>query len=89
MEFTRTAGDFNLDGIEAAGIHAEAELFVDFAESVLLKAIAHAGASARDGYIAMLNTGYLKTSTPGRLINSVDPKQLPKELAGVEWPPKV
>ena len=29
-----------------------------------------------------------KTKSDMSLIYPVDPKQLPKELAGVEWPPK-
>jgi len=32
----------DLDGIETAMFHPEAELFVDFLETVLLEAIAHA-----------------------------------------------
>ena len=39
--FSSPAGDMNLDGIQAAVLHAEAELFVDFSETVLLEAIAH------------------------------------------------
>jgi len=30
-----------------------------------------------------------KTKPDMSLIYPVDPKQLPKELAGVEWPPKI
>jgi hypothetical protein len=33
-------------------------LFVDFLDTVLLQAIAHASVSVRDGLIAMLNAGY-------------------------------
>ena len=42
----------NLDGFEAAVLHPQAELFVDFLDAVLLQAIAHAQASARDARIA-------------------------------------
>jgi hypothetical protein len=56
--FSRPAGDQDFDRVQAAGDHPEAELFVDFVESVLLEAIAHVGASVRDGFIAMLNAGY-------------------------------
>jgi len=45
----------NLDGIQAAVLHPEAELFVDFSETVLLQAIVHAQASACAAHIAMLN----------------------------------
>lgn len=45
----------NLDGFQAAVLHPQAELFVDFLDPVLLKAIAHTGDSVRDRHIAMLN----------------------------------
>jgi hypothetical protein len=48
----------DLDGIQAAVLHPQAELLVDFLDAVLLEAIAHAVASARDGDMAMLNAGY-------------------------------
>ena len=48
----------DLDGVQAAVLHPEAELFVDFSKTVLLEAIAHAQASAREGHIAMLIAGY-------------------------------
>jgi len=51
--FAGAAGDQNLDGVQAVVLHRETELFVDFAESVLLEAFAHAPASARAGHIAM------------------------------------
>jgi hypothetical protein len=41
FEFSSPAGDMDLNGIQAAVLHAEAELFVDFPETVLLEAIAH------------------------------------------------
>jgi hypothetical protein len=41
FEFSSAAGDMDLDGIQAAVLHPEAELFVDFPETVLLEAIAH------------------------------------------------
>src|ERR1700743_2392853 len=59
LKFSRAAGDFNFDSVQAAGDHPEAELFVDFAESVLLEAIAHVGGSGRDDLIAMLIRVYL------------------------------
>jgi hypothetical protein len=62
--FSRPAGDQDFDRVQAAGDHPEAELFVDFAESVLLEAITHIGASVRDSLIAMLIIGYLTTPTP-------------------------
>lgn len=51
--FSGLAGDMNLDGFEAAVLHPQAELFVNFLDAVLLKAIAHALASGRDEHIAM------------------------------------
>ena len=59
FELSRPACDQNLDGVEAAGDHPKAELFVDFPESVLLEAVAHVGASGHAEHIAMLNDGYL------------------------------
>jgi hypothetical protein len=53
FEFSGTAGDFDLNVFQTAGDHPEAELFIDFAESVLLEAIAHGPASARVVQIAM------------------------------------
>jgi hypothetical protein len=57
-EFSGPVGDMDLDGIQAAVLHPQAELFVNFLDPVLLEAIAHASASARDGHIAMLIAGY-------------------------------
>lgn len=59
MDFSRPAGDQNGDGIEAALLDLKTELLVDFANSVLLEAITHAGASAPTRHIATLITGYL------------------------------
>jgi hypothetical protein len=42
FEFSGSAGDVNFDGIQAAVLHSQAELFVDFGDGVLLKAITHA-----------------------------------------------
>lgn len=53
LEFSGPAGDMNLDGFEAAVLHPQAELFVDFFDAVLLEAVAHAQSSWRDGDIAM------------------------------------
>ena len=53
FEFSRLACDHNFDGFQAVGLHVEAELFVDFPESVLLEAFAHVGASVRDDRMAM------------------------------------
>jgi hypothetical protein len=52
FKFSGLAGDENLDGVQTAGDHTEAELFVDFAESMLLEAFAHVGASVQVGRIA-------------------------------------
>jgi hypothetical protein len=41
FEFSSPAGDVDLDGIQAAVLYPETELFVDFPETVLLEAIAH------------------------------------------------
>jgi hypothetical protein len=59
LVFSRPAGDEDFDGVQAAVLHRQAELFVDFRESVLLEAIAHVAASVRTGRIAMLIPGYL------------------------------
>ena len=48
----------DLDGIQAAVLHPQAELFVDLLETVLLEAIAHAVASVRDGHIATQYASY-------------------------------
>lgn len=53
LEFSGPVGDMNLDGFEATILHAQAELFVDFFDAVLLEAIAHIPASGRDRRIAM------------------------------------
>jgi hypothetical protein len=58
LEFSGAAGDQDFDGVQAAGLHLQAELFVDFVVAVLLEAFAHVGASARGGLIAMLNAVY-------------------------------
>ena len=42
FEFSRPAGDMDLDGFQAAVLHPQAELFVDFLDPVSLQAIAHA-----------------------------------------------
>ena len=56
--FSGPAGDMDLDGFQAAVLHPQAELFIDFLDAVLLQAIAHASVSVRDGLMAMLNAGY-------------------------------
>ena len=53
LVFSGPAGDMNLDGFQAAVLHPQAELFVDFLDAVLLEAVAHALSSTRDGRIAM------------------------------------
>ena len=55
----------DLDGVQAEVLHAEAELFVDFPETVLLEAIGHGSASMRDGPIAMLIAGYFGRQQTG------------------------
>ncbi len=42
----------DLDGVQAAVLHPQAELFVDFLDTVLLEAVAHAVASVRDSHMA-------------------------------------
>ena len=56
--FSGPAGDLDLDGIQAAVLHPQAKLFMDFLEAVLLEAIAHTQPSVRAGHIAMLIAGY-------------------------------
>ena len=56
--FSGPAGDMDLDGFQAAVLHPQAKLFIDFLDAVLLEAIAHAPVSARDGLMAMLIAGY-------------------------------
>lgn len=56
--FSRPPDDMDLDGFQAAILHPQAELFVDFLDAVLLEAVAHAQASARAGHRAMLNAAY-------------------------------
>ena len=41
-EFSGPVGDMDLDGVQAAVLHPQAELLVDFLDTVLLQAIAHA-----------------------------------------------
>ena len=56
--FSSPASDLDLDGLQAVIFHLQAKLSMDFPETVLLEAIAHASASMRDGNIAMLIAGY-------------------------------
>lgn len=53
-EFSGPVGDMNLDGVQSAVFHSQAELLVDFPDGVLLEAVAHTQASAHGGQIAML-----------------------------------
>jgi hypothetical protein len=53
LKFSGPAGDVNLDGFQAAVLHPQAELFVNFLDAVLLEAIAHAQVSGRGVSIAM------------------------------------
>jgi hypothetical protein len=64
FEFSGAAGDVDFDSVQAEVLHAEAELFVDFPETVLLEAIGHGSASVRDGPIAMLIAGYFERKQP-------------------------
>jgi hypothetical protein len=41
LVFSSPAGDLDLDGLQAAILHSQAELFVDFLEAMLLEAFAH------------------------------------------------
>jgi hypothetical protein len=66
LEFSGLAGNVDFDGVQAAVLHAKAELFVDFPETVLLEAIGHAQASVRDGPIAMLIAGYFGAMVTSR-----------------------
>jgi len=40
-QFPSSASDLDLDGVQAAAFHSEAELFVNFPDPMLSKAIAH------------------------------------------------
>jgi hypothetical protein len=53
FEFSRPAGDLDLDGVQAVFLHRQTELFIDFLDAVLLEAFAHARVSARAGPVAM------------------------------------
>jgi len=59
FELAGAAGDQDFDGVQAVVLHREAELFGDFAGSVLLEAIVHAVTSAPGAQIAMFNAVYL------------------------------
>ncbi len=50
--FSSLARNKNFNGVKFIMIHAEAELFVDLAESVLFEAFAHVGASGSGDHIA-------------------------------------
>lgn len=39
--FSSPASDMNLDGFQATVLHSQAELFIDFLDTVLLEAFAH------------------------------------------------
>lgn len=39
--FSSPASDMDLDGFQAAGLHSQAKLFIDFRDAVLLEAFAH------------------------------------------------
>ena len=54
----------DLDGVQAAGLHPQAELFVDFPDAVLFEAVTHAQASGRTGHIATLIAGYFWRHPP-------------------------
>ena len=41
LQFSRPAGDFNLDRIQMLILHSQAELFLNFGDTVLLEAFAH------------------------------------------------
>jgi hypothetical protein len=64
LEFSGPVGDMNLNGFEAAVLHPQAELFVDFLDPVLLEAIAHAQPSGRGERIAMEYAGYFGRRSP-------------------------
>ena len=57
-EFSGAVGDMDLDGVQAAILHPQAELFINFLDTVLLQAIAHASASVRAAHIAMQYARY-------------------------------
>lgn len=48
----------DLNGSQAAVLHSQAELFIDFLDAVLLEAFAHDGVSVRDIDKAMLIASY-------------------------------
>jgi hypothetical protein len=51
--FSGSASDFNLDGFQAAVLHSQAELFLNFFDPVLLEAIRHDEASPGGGHKAI------------------------------------
>jgi hypothetical protein len=63
LVFSSPAGNKDLDGVQAAVLHLQAELFVDFLEAVLTEAFAHAhtGASVCANPMAMLIPGSFGT----------------------------
>ena len=74
----------DFDGIQAAVLHPQAELLVDFLDAVLLEAIAHAVASARDGQIAMLYAGYFGRHRTFICAATAKDGAVPPELASGE-----
>jgi len=59
FKFSGALGDENLDGIQPVVLHGEAQLLVDFPETVLLEAIAHDAVSVRRRDIATYYAMYL------------------------------
>ena len=60
--FPGFAGDMDFDGIQAAVLHPQAELFKDFLDAVLLEAFAHDQVSVRDSHKATLIAAYFGKS---------------------------
>lgn len=58
LVFPSPAGDMDLNGSQAAILHSQAELFIDFIDAMLLEAFAHDGVSVRDIDKAMLIASY-------------------------------
>src|SRR5205823_5040082 len=59
---SRPAGDLNLDRFQAAILHSQAQLFVNFPDSVLLEAVTHARSS--------VGAGNKATFKPERFVNT-------------------
>ena len=59
FKFSGALGDENLDGVQSLDLHGQAQLLVDFLETVLLEAIAHDAVSVGRRDIATYYAMYL------------------------------